>query len=72
MTNAEINEFKEFVGDVLVKKYNMNEIEAHCAIRDSYLSKALMQDKDYVVHDTVEEWADFIYAEVNRIDLMMM
>ena len=36
----------------------MTEVEAHRAVRDSYLSSALQRDKDYVEHDTVEEWAD--------------
>lgn len=28
--------------------------------------------KDYVVYDTVEEWADFIFKEVNDGTLQMM
>lgn len=63
MTNAEIREFKKFVRDVLVNQYHMNELEAHKAIRDSYLSQALKRDNGYVEHDTVEEWAEFIYDE---------
>lgn len=50
----------------------MSEVEAYCAVRDSYLSVALQRDKDYVVHDTVEEWADFIFIEVNDGTLQMM
>jgi hypothetical protein len=50
----------------------MNEIEATRAVRDSYLSYALKMDKDFVEHDTVEEWADFIYNEVNQVELLMM
>lgn len=72
MTNMEIKEFKKFVREILVKKYHMNEIEAQRAVRDSYMSKALARDKDYVEHDTVEEWADFIYDEVNKNNLLMM
>ena len=72
MTNLEIKEFKKFVREILVKKYHMNEIDAQRAVRDSYLSKALSRDKDYVEHDTVEEWADFIYDEVNKNNLLMM
>lgn len=58
MTNAEIEEFKMYVRDTLVKTYHMNEIEAMRAVRDSYLSKALEKDKGFVEHDTVEEWAE--------------
>ena len=72
MNNTEINEFKKYVRETLVKKYNMTEVEAHRAVRDSYLSSALQRDKDYVEHDTVEEWADFIYDEVHGEHLMQM
>lgn len=72
MTNIEIKEFKECVKDALIRCYNMSEVEAYCAVRDSYLSVALQRDKDYVVHDTVEEWADFIFKEVNDGTLQMM
>lgn len=72
MTNSEIKEFKKYVRESLVKKYQMNEIDAQRAVRNSYMSKALARDKDYVEHDTVEEWADFIYDEVNKNNLLMM
>lgn len=72
MKNAEIREFKKFVRDTLVRKYHMNEIEATRAVRDSYMSKALMVDKDFVEHDTVEEWADIIYGEIKNTQLLMM
>ena len=67
MTNAEIREFKSYVRDTLVRKYHLNEVEATRAVRDSYLSKALAMDKD-----TVEEWAEFIYDEINHESLLMM
>ena len=72
MTNAEIREFKKYVRDTLVKTYHMNEIEAARAVRDSYLSKALANDKDFVEHDTVEEWAEFIHDEIISEELLMM
>ena len=72
MNNAEIKEFKKYVRDTLVKKYHMTEVEAHRAVRDSYLSSALRRDNDYVEHDAVEEWADFIYDEVHGEHLMQM
>lgn len=72
MTNSEIREFKGYVRDTLVSKYKMNEIEAARAVRDSYLSKALFCDKDFVEHDTVEEWAEFVYDEVTKEELLMM
>lgn len=72
MTNAEIKEFKKYVKETLMKKYHMNEIEAICVVRDSYMSQALRTDKDFVEHDTVEEWADIIYDEVNSEELLRM
>jgi hypothetical protein len=72
MNNAEIKEFKDFVRDTLINKYHMSEIEAAYAVRDSYLSTALKVDRDFVEHDTVEEWADFIYDKVNCTGLLMM
>ena len=57
MTNAEIRKFKRFVKDTLVREHNMNEVEAYRAVQNSYLSKALRRDNNYVEHDTVEEWA---------------
>ena len=72
MTKTEINEFKKYVRDALIKKYHMSETEAARAVRNSYLSKALLADNDFVEHDTVEEWADFIHEELNNDVLLMM
>lgn len=72
MTNAEIKEFKKYVRDTLVKVYCMNEIEASRAVQSSYLSKALVMDRSFVEHDTVEEWAEFIFEEVKGEKLIMM
>lgn len=66
MTKSEIKEFKGFVRDTLVREYKMDELEAYRAVQDSYLSKALQRDRDYVEHDTVEEWAEFIHNEINQ------
>ena len=52
MTIADIAEFKGFVKDTLIKKYDMNEMEAACAVRDSCLSEALETDNDFVEHDS--------------------
>ena len=72
MTNAEMREFKGFVEDTLMREYNMNEVEAHRAVQNSYLSEVLRRDKNYVEHDTVQEWAEFIYNEINEAELMGM
>ncbi|MCX4378606.1 MAG: hypothetical protein OSJ61_20905 [Lachnospiraceae bacterium] len=72
MTNAEIREFKRFVKDTLVREYSMNEVEAYRAVQNSYLSEALRRDKNYVEHDTVQEWDELIYNEINETELMRM
>ncbi len=72
MTKSEIKEFKGFVRDTLMREYKMNELEAYRAVQDSYLSEALWRDSDYVEHDTVEEWAEFIFNEVSQRVLLRM
>lgn len=72
MTVVQIKEFKSFVKQALMKIYGMNEINAQRAVRDSYLSQALKRDKNYVDHDTVEEWAEFIYNEIKGGELLQM
>ena len=49
----------------------MNEVEAAHAVQNSYLSKVLASDNDFVEHDTVEEWAEFIFNE-NKKTLLKM
>lgn len=72
MTKSEIKEFKGFVRDTLMREYKMNELEAYRAVQDSYLSEALQRDSDYVEHDTVEEWAEFIFNEVSQRVVLRM
>ena len=72
MTKSEMKEFKGFVRDTLMREYKMNELEAYRAVQDSYLSEALQRDSDYVEHDTVEEWAEFIFNEVSQRVLLRM
>ena len=50
----------------------MNEVEAYRAVQNSYLSESLRRYKNYVEHDTVQEWAEFIYNEINETELMRM
>ena len=64
MTNDAINKFKQYVCEELVNTYHMDGISAYKAVKESYLSEALQRDSDYVFHDSVEEWAEFVYNEV--------
>lgn len=72
MNRTEIKEFKHFVVECLMKNYRMDEISATRAVRDSYLSKALAGDPDYTMHDTVEEWAEYVYHEMGDVELLQM
>lgn len=72
MNREEIKEFKQNVVDCLVKKHHMTEFEAFKAVRDSYLSKMLKWDSDFVMHDTVEEWAKYIFQEHEEEILLEM
>lgn len=53
-------------------EYQMSEIQAHCAVRDSYFSTALRQNPELAMHDSVEEWARFIYNENTRDEPLQM
>ncbi|MGN0427634.1 MAG: hypothetical protein ACI4F0_07520 [Agathobacter sp.] len=63
MVKGEMKEFKALVKECLMLEYQMSEIQAHCAVRDSYFSTALRQSPELAMHDSVEEWARFIYNE---------
>lgn len=64
MTNTDIKELKKYIKLGLMDKYHMSETAAHCAVRDSWLSEKLRYDKDFVDHDTIDYWVDFIYSEL--------
>lgn len=72
MNKTEIKEFKMYVRQTLMKKYHLNELDAQRAVNESYLTTALERDNDYIAHDTVEEWADFIYEEENSKEYIQM
>ncbi len=70
MSRTDIKEFKRFVTECLMKRYYMDEENAVRAVRNSYLSKALADDPDYTMHDTVEEWAGYVYKEQGEVNLL--
>ena len=72
MYENRILEFKKYVVQSLISKYKMDELSAAKAVRNSYLSIALSNDPDYIMHDTVEEWADYIYEESAEDVLLQM
>ena len=72
MNSKEIKDFKKYVVQQIITKYHIDEMTAFKAVRDSYLSQALKRDLDYVMHDTVEEWADYVYNEMIEEELLQM
>lgn len=42
----------------------MTKTEATIAVRNSEMSKALINDRCFVEHDSVDEWADIIYESI--------
>lgn len=66
MTNISIKRFKKCLCNELVNKYHISEIAAFNAVKESYLSKALREDPDYIEHDTIDYWVEFVYKEWNE------
>ena len=54
MTNISVKRFKKCLCNELVNKYHISETEAFNAVNESYLSKALQEDPDYIEHDTID------------------
>lgn len=70
MTTSDIREFKGYVKEVLVRDYHMDKTDAHRAVVNSYLSKALRKDKNYADHESIEEWAEIVYCELKNKQLV--
>ena len=48
MTDSDINEFKSYVLQVLMEKYYLSKDESQQAINNSYLSKVLKSNDDFI------------------------
>ena len=48
----------------LIKRYNLSEIAARKAVKESYLFDSLRQTPEETMHDSVNTSADDVYAEV--------
>ena len=64
MTDSDINEFKSYVLEVLMEKYYLSQDESQQTINNSYLSKVLKNNDDFIFHDSIEECAKCIYEEM--------
>jgi len=66
MEESAIKEFLFYVEKDLIDTYKMDQPEAQKAVKESYLTEMLETDNDFVVHDTIEEWSEFVYKEWNN------
>lgn len=64
MNNATVKEFKKCITDILMKKYQLNELQARKAIRDSYFDESLKMSRQNTLHTDPEQWADDIYEYI--------
>lgn len=62
----------EAVVDVLVKKFNMSEIEAYKAVKQSFLYDSLIKFPQETLHDDIETNAEFVYQDYTTEYLIEM
>lgn len=48
----------------LMKRYNLSELTAKKAIKDSYLFESLIQTPEEAMHNSVNTSADDVYEEI--------
>ena len=70
--NKRAKEYQKKVVDVLVRKYNMSELEAYKAIRTTFLYDSLCLYPEETLHDDIETNADFVYEDYTHPQLMRM
>lgn len=56
-------EYKASVIEVLMRKYNMNQLEAEKAIRQTFLQDSLLYFPEETIHDDIETTADEVYED---------
>lgn len=49
-----------------------SKLKKSIGVISNYVSKTLVNDRNFVEPDTVEEWADFIHDELSGKKLLMM
>lgn len=64
--------YMEAVVDVLVKKFNMSEIEAYKAVKQSFLYDSLIKFPQETLHDDIETNAEFVYQDYTTEYLIEM
>ncbi len=65
-------EYMNSVINVIVKKYNLSEIESYKAVKKSFLYDSLLKFPDETLHDDIETNADFVYQDYTSEHLLQM
>lgn len=68
----EAKKYMRAVTKVLMLKYGLTEIEAHKAIRSTFLYDSLLYHAEETIHDDVETNAEFVYQDYKNPVLMRM
>ena len=64
MLNTKALSYMNCVVLSLIKRYNLSEVSARKAVKESYLFESLHQNPEEAMHDSINTSADDVYAEV--------
>lgn len=64
MMNTKALSYMNCVVLSLIRRYNLSELAAKKAVKDSYLFESLKQMPEEVMHDSVNTSADDVYLEI--------
>ncbi len=65
-------EYMNSVINVMVRKYNLSEVESYRAVKKSFLYDSLIKFPDETLHDDIETNADFVYQDYTSEFLLQM
>lgn len=66
-SEKDIREFKYYIIQDLVSKFNTTELEAKNMLKASPINDLLKEDPEMVMHDGISYWANLIYNYKNPI-----
>lgn len=70
--SKDAKKYMNAVIDVLIKKFNMTEIEAYKMVKNSFLYDSLIKFPKETVHDDIETNAYFVYQDYTEEHLLEM
>lgn len=65
-------EYMKSVINSIIKRYNLSEIEAYKAVKESFLYDSLINFPDETLHDDIDTNADFVYEDYSSEVLLRM